>query len=149
MHKQFVQTPSPCFLLILKCANCPEIPCANCAFLRGVGFLGGSRQRGVENPAGGGGNGEHTVKPLPKHVFGPPPPTIRFPPFFGDSLSFPLKGKRHRPDQPQFLRPPKVVLESTLCSTLPPHPQTHVIRFSPPPCRLTAHAWVRTSDRWV
>ena len=44
-----------------------------------------------------------------------------------------LKRKRHRPDQPQFLRPPKVVLESTLCSTFPPPPpQIHVIRFAPP-----------------
>ena len=39
------------------------------------------------------------------------------PPLFGDSLSIPLTGKRHRPDQPQFLRTPKVVLESTLRST--------------------------------
>ena len=72
-------------------------------------------------------------KPLPKNVFGPPP-TIRFPPpFFGDSLSFPLKRKRHRPDQPQFLRPPKVVLESTLCSTFPPPPPKFTRYVLPPP----------------
>ena len=35
-----------------------------------------------------------------------------------------LKRKRHRPDQPQFLRPPKVGLESTLCSTFPPPPNS-------------------------
>ena len=52
---------------------------------------------------------------------------IRFPPHFGDSLSFPLKGKRHQPDQPKFL-----VLESTVCSTFPPPPQIPVIRFAHP-----------------
>ena len=31
-----------------------------------------------------------------------------------------LRGKRHRPDQSQLLRPPKVLLESTVCKKFPP-----------------------------
>ena len=84
------------------------------------------RPRGVENSGGGGG--KHTVNsaknPSPK-TFLDPPPTIRFPPppYFGDSLSFPLEERGTDQTQPQFLRPPKVVLESTLCSTPPPPPK--------------------------
>ena len=33
------------------------------------------KQRGVENSGGG----KHTIKPLPRNGFGPPPPMIRFP----------------------------------------------------------------------
>ena len=46
-------------------------------------------------------------------------PHLRYvsPPFFGDSLSFPLKERGTDQTKPQFLRPPTVVLESTLCST--------------------------------
>ena len=81
------------------------------------------------------GGGKHTVNsaknPSPK-TFLDPPPTIRFPPPFFWRLSVvSLKRERHRPDQAQFLRPPKVVLESTLCSTFSP-PQIHAIRFAPP-----------------
>ena len=74
-------------------------------------------------------------KPLPKNVFGPPTYDTFPPPFFGDSLSFPLKERgtdQTNGHQPQFLRPPKVVLESTLCSTFSPS-QIHAIRFAPPP----------------
>ena len=45
LHKQFAQTLSTCFVLILKrkggtvCTNCPEIVCANCAFIWVGGFL--------------------------------------------------------------------------------------------------------------
>ena len=50
LDKQFAQTLSVCFLLIFKgkggtvCTNCPEIVCANCAFIFGWVFfcLGGS-----------------------------------------------------------------------------------------------------------
>ena len=81
------------------------------------------------------GGGKHTVNsaknPSPK-TFLDPPPTIRFPPppFWRLSV-ISLKRKRHRPDQPQFLRPPKVVLESTLCGTFHSR-QIHAIRFAPP-----------------
>ena len=74
-----------------------------------------SGQGGVETSGGGG---KHTAKPLSKNVFGPPPPTIHPPPFWRLS-AISLKGQRHRPDQLQFLRPPKVVLEGTLRSTFP------------------------------
>ena len=81
------------------------------------------------------GGGKHTVNsaknPSPK-TFLDPPPTIRFPPPFLRLSVISLKRKRHRPDQAQFLRPPKVVLESTLCSTFPPPPPIHAIRFAPP-----------------
>ena len=71
-------------------------------------------------------------KPLPKNVFGPPSYDTFRPPLFWRRSVISLKRKRRRPDQPQFLRPPKVVLESTLCSTFPP-PHIHAIRFPPPP----------------
>ena len=70
-------------------------------------------------------------KPLPKNVFGPPTYDTFPPPLFWRLSVISPKRKRHRPDQPQFLRPPKVVLESTLCSTFSP-PQIHAIRFAPP-----------------
>ena len=44
-----------------------------------------------------------------------------------------LKRKRHRPDHPQFLTPPKVVLESTLCSTFPPPPPPKFAWYVLPP----------------
>ena len=88
----------------------------------------------------GKGGWKFGVKPLPKNVFGPPTYDT-FPPFFWRLSVISLKRKRHRPDQPQFLRPPEVVLESTLCSTFPT-PQIHVIRFAPPPQPLNKH-WTR------
>ena len=73
-----------------------------------------------------GTDSEHTVnsaKNPSQKAFLDPPPTIRFPPPLFWRLSvISLKTKRRRPDQPQFLRPPKVVLESTLCSTFCPPP---------------------------
>ena len=73
-------------------------------------------------------------KPLPKNVFGPPTYDTFCPPLFWRLSVISLKRERHRPDQPQFLRPLKVVLESTLCSTFsPPPPRIHAIRFAPPP----------------
>ena len=91
-----------------------------------------NQPRGVENSGGWKTYRKFGEKPSPK-TFLDPPPTIRFPPPLFWRLSvISLKRKRHRPDQPQFLRPPKVVLESTLCSTFSP-PQIHAIRFAPPP----------------
>ena len=37
------------------------------------------------------GRGKHTIKPLPKNGFGPPPPMTRFPPPFVHALSFSLE----------------------------------------------------------
>ena len=68
---------------------------------------------------------------LPKNVFGPPTYDTFPPPLFWRLSVISLKRKRHRPAQPQLLKPPKVVLESTFCSTFPP--QIHVICFAPPP----------------
>ena len=90
------------------------------------------RGRGGWKTQGGGKHTANSAKnPSPK-TFLDPPPTIRFPPppFWRLSV-ISLKRKRHRPDQPQFLRPPKVGLESTLCSTVSP-PQIHATRFAPP-----------------
>ena len=89
------------------------------------------RPRGVENSGGGETYRKFGEKPLPKNVFGPPTYDTFSPPLFWRLSVISLKRKRHRPDQPQFLRPPKVVLESTLCSTFSP-PQIHAIRFAPP-----------------
>ena len=81
------------------------------------------------------GGGKHTVNsaktPSPKTFLDPPTYDTFSPPLFWRLSVISLKRKRRRPDQPRFLRPPKVVLESTLCSTFPP-PQVHAIRFAPP-----------------
>ena len=91
------------------------------------------------------GGGKHTVNsaknPSPK-TFLDPPPTIPFPPLFWRLSVISLKRKRHRPDQPQFLRPPKLVLESTLCSTVSPPPQFHAIRFAPLSAAAQLFCWV-------
>ena len=99
------------------------------------------RPRGVENSGGWKAYRKFGEKPLPKNVFGPPPPTTRFPPpFFWRLTVISLKRKRHRPDQPQFLRPPEVVLESTLCGTFSPPPNSHDT-FCPPPPSAAAQAF--------
>ena len=90
------------------------------------------RQRGVENSGGWKTYRKFGVEPLPKNVFGSPHlPYVSPPPPFCRLSVISLTRKRHRTDQPQFLRPPKVFLESTLCSTFSPL-QIHVIRFAPP-----------------
>ena len=97
-----------------------------------IGGSDGSSEsgRGVENSGGWKAYRKFGEKPLPKNVFGPPTyDTFSPPPLFWQLSVISLKRKRH--DQPQFLRPPEVVLESTLCSTFPP-PQIHAIRFPPP-----------------
>ena len=81
------------------------------------------RPGGVENSGGWKTYRKFGEKPLPKNVFGPPTYDTFSPPLSWRLSVISLKRKRHRPDQPQFLRPSKVVLESTLCSTFPPPPQ--------------------------
>ena len=93
-----------------------------------------SGRGGVENSRGGE---KHTVnsakKPLPKSAFGPPTyDTFSPPPFFWRLSVISLKRTRDRPDQPQFLRPPKVVLERTLCSTFSPPPKFTRYVLPPP-----------------
>ena len=98
-------------------------------------WLTPSRNPLVQRAAKGGGKlrGRGTYrKPFPQKRLWTPPPTIFPPPPFGQLSVISLKGKRHQPDQPQFLRPPKVVLESTLCSTFPPPPPTSRDTFPPP-----------------
>ena len=70
-------------------------------------------------------------KPFPKKRFWIPHLRYVSPPFWQLSV-ISLERKRHRPDQPQFLRPPKVVLESTLCSTFPPPPKFTRYVLPPP-----------------
>ena len=63
--------------------------------------------------------------PFPKissYFWTPHLPYVSPTPLFWRLSVISLKRKRHRPDQSQFLRPPKVVLESTLFSTFPPPP---------------------------
>ena len=90
------------------------------------------RPRGVENSGGWKTYRKFGEKPLPKNVFGPPTYDTFPPPLFWRLSVISLKRKRHRPDQPQFLRPPKVVLESTLCSTFSPPPPNSRDTFCPP-----------------
>ena len=87
------------------------------------GSFGSNFQRAVNGGWKTRGGRETYCKTPPQKRFGPPHLRYVSPPFFSDSLSFSLKGKRHRPDQPQFLRPPKLVLENTVCSTFPPPPK--------------------------
>ena len=97
------------------------------------GILFRERPRGVENSGGWKTYRKFGEKPLPKNVFGPPTyDTFPPPPFFWRLSVISLKRKRHRPDQPQFLRPPKVVLESTLCSTFSPPPKFTRYVLPPP-----------------
>ena len=61
------------------------------------------------------------------------PPMIRSPPTCSRPVIF-FGGNGHRPDQSQFLRPPRVVLEGALYSTStrpPPQPKWHDT-FCPP-----------------
>ena len=70
-------------------------------------------------------------KPLPKNVFGPPTYDTFSPPLCWRLSVISLKRKRHRPDQPQFLRPPKVVFgEHTLQYVL--HTPNSRDTFCPP-----------------
>ena len=99
---------------------------------RTLGLSSESGRGGWKTQGGGKTYRKFGEKPLPKSVFGPPHLRYVFPPPLCWRLSvISLKRKRHRPDQPQFLRPPKVVLESTLCSTFPPPPNSRDT-FCPP-----------------
>ena len=72
------------------------------------------------------GRGKHTVKPLPKNGFGPPPTYDTFPhPVCFHPVVF-LRGNQHRPGKSNFLRPPKLVLEGALYGTFPGGPERHL-----------------------
>ena len=98
-----------------------------------IGNLSESGQEGWKTQGGG----KHTVNsaknPSTKTFLDPPTYDTFSPPLFWRLSVISLKRKRHRRDQPQFLRPPKVVLESTLCSTFPPPPPNSRDTFCPPP----------------
>ena len=71
-------------------------------------------------------------KPLPKNVFGPPTyDTFSPPPFFGDSLSFPLKERGTDQTNPNFWGLQKWFWRAHSAVRFPP-PQIHAIRFAPP-----------------
>ena len=98
------------------------------------GTQGATPSSGVQRvwgPLSESGQGGWKTRPSPK-TFLDHPPTIRFPPPFWRLSVISLKRKRHRPDQSQFLRPPKVVLDSTLCSTFPPPPNSRRYVLPPP-----------------
>ena len=89
------------------------------------------KQRGGETQ----GRGKHTINPLPKNGFGPPPLMIQFPPPLCSRNVILLRGNGHRPDKSHFLRPPKLVLEGAPYGTFPPPPQ--IARYVlPPPSRI-------------
>ena len=58
--------------------------------------------RGVENSGGWKTYRKFGEKPIPKNVFGPPTYDTFPPPFFGDSLSFPLKERGTDQTNPNF-----------------------------------------------
>ena len=84
------------------------------------------------------GMGKHTIKPLQKNGFGPPPPPmINFPPRVCSRPVIFLTGNWHRPDQSHFLRPPKLVLKARSFVRFPPPPKKNrAIRFALPICRF-------------
>ena len=85
------------------------------------------RPRGVENSGG------TYRKPLPKKRLWTPPPTIRPPPPFWRLSVMSLEVKRRRPDQPQFLGPPKWLWRAHSAVRSPPPPNSREIRIYPPP----------------
>ena len=90
------------------------------------------RPRGVENSGGWKTYRKFGEKNPPQKRFWTP--HLRYvspPPLFWRLSVISLKRERHRPDQPHFLRLPKVVLESTLCSTFSPPPNSRDT-FCPP-----------------
>ena len=87
-------------------------------------------------------------KPLPKKRFWTPHLRYVSPPLFWRLSVISLKRKRHRPDQPQFLRPPKVVLESTLCSTFPPPPKFTRYVLPPPSAAAQTTGSATTTSSW-
>ena len=91
----------------------------------------GERQRGWKTQGGWKTYRKFGVKPLPKNVW-TPPPTIRFPPLFGISVSFPLKERGTDQTNPNFWGLQKWFWRAHSPVRFPPPPQMHVIRFAPP-----------------
>ena len=87
------------------------------------------KQRGGETQ-----RGKHTIKPLPKNVFGPPHLYDTIPPPLCLRNVILLRGNGHRPDKSHFLRPPKLVLEGGLYGTFPPQKVARYVL--PPPLRM-------------
>ena len=111
----------------------------------GLGPRFRERQRGVENSGGG----EHK-NPSPKTSLNPPTYDCFPPPLFWRLSVISLKERGTRQTNPNFWlrRPPKAVLESTLCSTfpLPPSgapPPNSRDTFCPPPQPLPIR-WAKT-----
>ena len=77
--------------------------------------------------------GNIRLNPFPKTVSDYAPPMIRPPSVCPRRVIF-LRGNRHRPDESHFLRPPKLVLEGALCSTIPPPPKIAHYVPTPPLC---------------
>ena len=94
-----------------------------------------------EKNKGGGGNsgegktqgrGKHTIKPLPKTGFGPPPPMIRFPPPpFVFALLFSLEETGTEQGNPTFGGLQNWFWRARSMVRFPP-PQNRTIRFAPP-----------------
>ena len=73
------------------------------------------KPRGVETQ----GRGKHTIKPLPKQGFGPPPPMIRFPRPFVHALSFSLEATGTDQTNPTFSGLQTWFWSDTFCPTPP------------------------------
>ena len=81
------------------------------------------------------GRGKHTVKPLPKNGFGPPPPTYDtfLPPPFAHAMSFSFEGTGTDQTNPTFGALQNRFLEGTHMVRFPP-PKSH--DTFPPICRF-------------
>ena len=95
------------------------------------------RPRGVEN-SGGGGGGKHTANsaknPSPKTFLDPPTyDTFPPPPFFGDSLSFPLKERGTDQTNPNFWGLQKWFWRAHSAVRFPPPPPKFTRYVLPPP----------------
>ena len=94
--------------------------------------IAGQRAAKGGGKLGVGGGRTYRKTPPPKLFWTPPPHDTFPPPLFGDSLSLPLKGKRHQPDHPNFWGLQKWGLENTLYSMLPPPPPVTWYGLPPP-----------------
>ena len=108
-----------------------------------------SLRRLLEKQVGGGGEtqgrGKHTIKPLPKNGFGPPPLMIRF----CSRNVILLRGNGDRPGKSHSLRPPKLGLEGALYSTSPPPKKSNGTFCPPPPLRISYWFWFPSLAAWV
>ena len=121
-------------LVSWKCPVCSADILSNlCGIIR-------ERPRGVENSGGG----EHTVNsaknPSPK-TFLDPPHTIRFPPppFFGNSLSFPLKARGTDQTNPNFWGLQKCFWRAHSAVRFPPPKFTRYVLPPPQPLPKITH----------